>query len=331
MDEYFTLLGGLTRSLDGKTLTKGQGFSAWNDTSYGTISIPSTSKCICEWSIRINKGNNIRLGVSIGPKIPNYCCFTSHYENNYGYSIRNGFKIRSGRNVDKRKYASPCQQGDVIKIRLDLINFEISFYKNNINQGIAFTKIKHGGNINYFLAVSMRKANWSLTLQDFKKYEEIDEDEKETKAAIQRENDRLRKRIEYLQNDQKEKELIIQEMNIEIENLRIKLLDLSNFRLWKWDDVFIWIMSLENGRYKKYQNRLKKNLRLQDIGGQDLESIVSSDIIDLGVTKFNDKKALLKCIQTLIKQNNECQYNLTIEGAQEKEDEEEGDGSSANY
>ena len=47
----------------------------------------------------------------------------------------------------KKKYAKEINGGDVIRIVLDLSHREISFYKNDVHQGVAFVNIGRGHDI----------------------------------------------------------------------------------------------------------------------------------------------------------------------------------------
>lgn len=109
--------------------------------------------------------------------------------------------------------------------------------------------------------------------------------------------------MKQIQHEQKENEMMIQAMREQIKELEMKTLDLSQYKIWNDEQIFIWIMSLDGGRYKQYEDKLKKNLKIQQIKGEDLGAMEGGDIIDLGITAFKDKKALLSSIKKLVNQD----------------------------
>ena len=54
----------------------------------------------------------------------------------YGYIAQNGGKTNSGQ---KTSYGSTYGEGDVIKVELDMSTGNLTFYKNNISQGVAYS------------------------------------------------------------------------------------------------------------------------------------------------------------------------------------------------
>ena len=74
----------------------------------------------------------------------------------------------------------------------------------------------------------------------------------------------------------------------------------DDYKSWDHERIYVWIMSLDEGRYKQYGDELKHNLQQQDIKGEDLRNFDTNDVLQLGVAKFKDKKALFNSIQELI-------------------------------
>eukprot|EP01084_Bolivina_argentea_P035470 65802_1 len=168
MTEYLAVIGNKASSYDNKTVRKYAFTSEWENATFGKQSIPSKSECICEWRIRINDGYTNNLGVSSGNAIPNEAVFRRKNDYNYCYTAYIGQKM-SSHNIED--YGESFRKGDVIKIRLDLVNYELSFYKNGVNQGVAYRDIGHGYYVSYRLAISQRREDSSVTLLGFTKYE----------------------------------------------------------------------------------------------------------------------------------------------------------------
>ena len=62
-------------------------------------------------------------------------------------------------------------------------------------------------------------------------------------------------------------------------------------------------MSLDNNRFIKYKQILTNNCNQQGIKGHHLSQMNELDIQGIGITKFEDKKYLIKQINHLIQQN----------------------------
>ena len=66
------------------------------------------------------------------------------------------------------------------------------------------------------------------------------------------------------QEESKEMELLKEEnkkLTEEIRELKLKNIDTSKYEEWNWQEILYWMLSLENGRFKKYENLLLPNLK----------------------------------------------------------------------
>eukprot|EP01084_Bolivina_argentea_P009280 17363_1 len=109
-------------------------------------------------------------------------------------------------------------------------------------------------------------------------------------------------------------ELTINSLKKENKKLKMKAMDLSKWQDWNSDDILIWIMSLDDGKYKRYHYKLQKTLKQQEITGDDLASMDATDVKDLGVSAFKDKKSLLLSIKKLVnKKKKNIKYNNVYE------------------
>ena len=107
-----------------------------------------------------------------------------------------------------------------------------------------------------------------------------------------------------LMEEQKEAEIKIERLTAEVEELRLKTMDTKQYKSWDYLQILSWIMSIEEGRFKKYEMELKKVLSEEEPSGEDLGAVDATDIKRWGIKKFNDIKLLLKCIQQLVNNNN---------------------------
>ena len=124
----------------------------------------------------------------------------------------------------------------------------------------------------------------------------------------------MKKRNYELEDEHKEMKILIKE-------LKMKTIDETQYQSWDHEQILMWIMSLENGRYKQYHDKLKHELESGQVTGDDLNGMNElNDMKELGITIWKDKKALLSSIKQLqitnkkINNNNNNQNNIN-EGA----------------
>ena len=92
------------------------------------------------------------------------------------------------------------------------------------------------------------------------------------------------------------------ELKNEIKELKLKNIDESKYLEWDYEEIVSWIISLDNGRYCKYEEKLKTELN-----GTNLQRVDQNDIKSWGVKKFDDKKDLYLAIQDLVNKSNKKQ------------------------
>ena len=92
-------------------------------------------------------------------------------------------------------------------------------------------------------------------------------------------------------------------LNLKKDNESLKLnkkLDVNNYETWTNVDVIHWIITLDNGVYKQYENLLNKALNEENIDAACLGQIDGSDIKLWVITAFRHCKAIHCQIITLI-------------------------------
>eukprot|EP01084_Bolivina_argentea_P028110 52273_1 len=239
--------------------------------------------------------------------------------------------------LDSQSYGAKWKSGDVVGCSIDIGWGTITFYLNGKNLGTAFKSIQFNGNV--YPAASLqgsgKNLNQSITFvfdsKDLKytpdgynaiiqtigsetaQYDEKQQQnckecmiyEQELRKANQTIK-LLKSQVFKLQEEQKENELTIIEMEKEIKTLKVR--DISNYKQWKHADILLWILSIKdvNGNkiFKKYEDKLSKELANNELTGMDLVSIEKSDIKDLGINVFKDRNLLYQKIKLMIKKNN---------------------------
>lgn len=134
---------------------------AWNSV-YGSTGVSSGIK---EWEITIdawdNTGGNIydvMIGVS---KLRTQNPSTAVGSGSYCYILQNGQKFTVTSSYSASNYGASYGEGDVIKKSLNMDTNQITFYKNGVSQGVAFT-VSNG---TYYLVASyVNNTNTQITI-----------------------------------------------------------------------------------------------------------------------------------------------------------------------
>ena len=77
---------------------------------------------------------------------------------------------------------------------------------------------------------------------------------------------------------------------------------------WNHEDIFNWMMGLENGLFRKYENIIREKLKEEDLKGHHLMYVNYEDIKGFGVVNFEHKKILSAHIRNLISDGNNNNY-----------------------
>lgn len=103
--------------------------------------------------------------------------------------------------------------------------------------------------------------------------------------------------------EQKESQIKIERLEEQVAALKLRAIDESKYMDWEWEDVLLWILSMDNGRYKKYESVLRQSLSEEEVRGEYLSKVDSADIKGWGIKSFLDKKDLFARITDLVEQN----------------------------
>jgi len=73
------------------------------------------------------------------------------------------------------------------------------------------------------------------------------------------------------------------------------------FEQWGSKEVLQWMLQLDTGKFRKYEESLSAKLEEENIDGACLRSLDKGDLHRLGVTDFKDKAELLAHIQAKVR------------------------------
>lgn len=134
---------------------------SWNNV-YGSTGVSSGIK---EWEITIdawdNQGGNnydVMLGVS---KLRTQNPSSAVGSGSYCYILQNGQKFTVTSGYTASHYGASYGEGDVIKISLNMDSNQITFYKNGVSQGVAFT-VSNG--TYYLVAAYVKNTHTQITI-----------------------------------------------------------------------------------------------------------------------------------------------------------------------
>ena len=151
----FAVLNNLSNSSGGGTFSEGnlkfKSHSSGWESKVATIGI-SSGKWYFE-GVTDSSGGHTVFGLSRNPDT--YLGqYLGYYNNTWGYYLNNGKKYN---NLTATAYGSTATAGDVIGIAFDADAGTLTFYKNNVSQGVAFSGLSPLGNQpDWFLGCSSR-------------------------------------------------------------------------------------------------------------------------------------------------------------------------------
>lgn len=122
-------------------------------------------------------------------------------------------------------------------------------------------------------------------------------------SSMQDEMERLKASNIMYREEHKEAQLKIVKLETELREIKFGRLDTTQFMQWDSNMVLKWIMSLDEGRFNKYENVLKQALQETDVAGEDLLDVNPLVIKIWGVRHLEDQRKLAGHIRALVQQN----------------------------
>merc|ERR1712154_720146 len=92
----------------------------------------------------------------------------------------------------------------------------------------------------------------------------------------------------------------MQRLKEEVKRLKMQCIDKARYEQWSHEQVTEWILSLDNGRYNKYEKILRKTLKEEEVDGETLQDVDGADLKRWGITKMKDFKFLQREITKLV-------------------------------
>eukprot|EP01084_Bolivina_argentea_P024704 45990_1 len=209
-----------------------------------------------------------------------------------------------------------CKICSILKSTSDQLSAQIQQLATQKSQIVSLQKelnaIKENNNVLKSQTTSLNEII-NCTLNQTNKLREENKQEKEAHKieikGLQQQNNvlgseisLLKKQVNNLKDERKEFEMTINKLKIENKELKLKSIDVSKYKEWNYENILLWIMSLENGRYLKYEQTLRMNLKHEEVIGDNLKDVDAIDIKGWGVANFGDKKSLMQHIQRLVNQ-----------------------------
>lgn len=153
--------------------------------------------------------------------------------------------------------------------------------------------------------LAMEKAITDLTAQnDIQKVtisdlREVNSERTDTIETLSAEIDKLKNDIAVRDEEQKEAQMKIAELEDKVKEMEMGNLDVSKFEDWNWTQIHLWIMSLEGGYFKKYEAVLREALSEDEFMGKDL---FKADVVIKywGIRDKKDRGRLIEHIQALV-------------------------------
>eukprot|EP01084_Bolivina_argentea_P292851 503564_1 len=151
---------------------------------------------------------------------------------------------------------------------------------------------------------SILKKNDALNRTNKQLKQESEKQQNRIMSLIQQ-NNKLKNDNGKLMEEQKQCQLRIIKLKEENKQLKLKNLNINDYKDWNWEEILIWILSLNDGQYSKYKNQLQITMKEEGPSGKDLSDVNEVDIKRWGVTNFRDIKDLAKSLKKLVNDNNE--------------------------
>merc|ERR1711902_391765 len=84
---------------------------------------------------------------------------------------------------------------------------------------------------------------------------------------------------------------------------RMKNINTTKYREWSSDEVVDWLISLEDGKFLKYEDMFRVIFNQQGVDGSTIGYIDKSELKGWGIDSFSDRARIHENIQNLINKN----------------------------
>merc|ERR1719334_2356560 len=109
-----------------------------------------------------------------------------------------------------------------------------------------------------------------------------------------------------LQRRHRELESKYSDLESRYDALENKMDHLRRFRRWDFNEVYLWIIGIDDGYFGRKYVDLYDHLEIQQIGGNALADFGVDAIGRLGIVDVIDQRRLLANIRVLLQNGSEC-------------------------
>ena len=129
-------------------------------------------------------------------------------------------------------------------------------------------------------------------------------------------NNKLREQNNNLMDEQKEKDLLINELKDKIKKLNMKPLDYTKWKEWDTEQVYKFIMNIyDDNTLDEYKDDIYKEIFESEYTGDDLDGLELNDIKSFGIKKIKIRKKVYYAIKQLTQNSyNNNQKSTNFEG-----------------
>ena len=111
----------------------------------------------------------------------------------------------------------------------------------------------------------------------------------------------------------KESNLALNELRDELLLLKKIHLDPLNYLSWTANDVIDYLCLLDNGKYKKYNKKLREIFIKESINGNTICYIDKSTLRDWGINNIVDRTKIFQHLQNILNQNQNKNQNVAVD------------------
>jgi len=110
----------------------------------------------------------------------------------------------------------------------------------------------------------------------------------------------------YLREQKLERKAAAEDMKV-----RMSRLVVAEYAGWNWQECLVWVMSLENGRFQKYEELLRVALSASDATGKELGEVTSL-MLKVAIKDGDDRTAVVAHIRDLVQNGNVEEVEVAV-------------------
>ena len=116
-------------------------------------------------------------------------------------------------------------------------------------------------------------------LSQKQQYETMVNELLDNQSKLIKENDNLKNQNIKLNEEYKQSQIELNDLKLKYNKLyRKHNIDIENYKNWNYDNITDWIISLDDGIYEKYENKLREILKDEEMCGDLLSNLDKNDL-----------------------------------------------------